>query len=201
MALVAPVTSRQTSRGTAPPALLHVTDVIPFTGDSESPAMIAACARGTAVHKLCEDYDLGKPLNFDQVRYGGYFVAWQQFRATTGVEMLEIELRIEDETLGAVGTIDRVATIDKSLWILDIKTGGPWPTHGLQTATYEAMYRRARGVPVSRKIRRACVHLSADTSYQLHEHKSIHDLNTWRAYARVARYEIENGLRQSPRER
>ena len=200
MALTAPVDVATRRKAGAVPRLIHVTDAIPFSGDSDSPAMIAACERGTRVHKIAEDYDLGKPLNVEPM-YAGYFVAWQMFRSTTGAEILEVELRIEDETLGCVGTIDRIATISGALWVLDIKTGGPWPTHGLQTACYEAMYRRARGVPVSRKIRRACVHVSGDGSYQMHEHKSLHDLNTWRAYARVAKFEIEAGLRPAPKER
>lgn len=180
----------------AVPRLLHVTDVFPQPVNANSPEMALACRRGTEVHRLCELYDLDQPQN--ESVWAGYLTAWARFRVGTGAEIIENELRIGGEKFGYIGRLDRVAKIKNKLWILDIKSGGPWPTHGPQTAAYEAAYRAEHFPKRANEFRRACVHLSADGKYNLVEHQSVHDLNTFRAYLRIARFEIDNGLREMP---
>lgn len=197
MALIAGP-KKKAGGGNAP--LLHVTDVFPAPTDSA--VLRAACERGHAVHSLCEAHDRGRTQIVDP-RYSGYYAAWVRFLAESGCEILENELRIGGPKFGYIGRLDRVAKMAGRLWVLDIKTGKPWPTHGPQTAAYEHAYRdehTAKGA-LGKELRRACIHLVADGKYQIAEHKSVHDYHTFLAYLRIAQWEISNGLRERPKER
>lgn len=177
--------------------MLHVTDVFPPPVNAGSLEMRAACERGIAVHAICEAHDLGKEQTVPP-QYVGYWSAWIKFLADTGAEIIENELRIGGEKFGYVGRLDRVAKIKNKLWILDIKSGGPWPTHGPQTAAYEYAYRVEHFTKRSKEFRRACVHLKRDGRFAFAEHASVHDWHTFCAYQRIAYFEIEHGLREWP---
>lgn len=184
----------------AAPRLLHVTDMFPQPRNADSPEMRAACERGTLVHELCELHDKDQP-HPEIPGLAGYLVAWIRFRVETGAEILENELRIGGAKFGYVGRLDRVAQIKNRVWILDIKSGGPWPTHGPQTAAYEHAYRTEHWPRRTKEFRRGCVHLKKDGTYKIVEHQSVHDWHTFCAYQRIAYFEIEHGLREWPAER
>lgn len=196
-AFEAALDAQQDTQAGAAPRLLSVTECLPFTADRDSPAMIAARERGTAVHTATEMHDRDTPHDPGPDIHG-YLAAWRNFVSTSGAQMVEIELRVGGDALGYVGTLDRVALIDGKPWILDIKTGRPWPTHAVQTAAYEHAFREMHSISKKKKIRRACVHLRSDGSYLLHEHADPNDYSVFLAYRRIALWEISVGLREQP---
>ena len=79
-------------------------------------------------------------------------------------------------------------------WIIDWKSGGPAPWHGLQTAAYasnlmeSAEWHGLAGVANFFRPHRATVHLSENGRYRMKEHKLSDldaDIETFRAFART----------------
>ena len=94
-----------------------------------------AAERGTAVHKMLEDYDvLGIPGE------GLYFEAYCSFlkRAEPKIIAIERFVFVEDPRYG--GTLDRVMEIDGVTYVVDIKTGWPASWHEIQLAAYARAY-------------------------------------------------------------
>lgn len=94
-----------------------------------------AAERGTAVHKMLEDYDvLGIPGE------GLFFEAYLSFlkRAEPKIIAIERFVFVEDPRYG--GTLDRVMEIDGAVYVVDIKTGWPASWHEIQLAAYARAY-------------------------------------------------------------
>ena len=94
-----------------------------------------AAERGTAVHKMLEDYDvLGIPGE------GLFFEAYLSFlkRAEPKIIAIERFVFVEDPRYG--GTLDRVMEIDGVTYVVDIKTGWPASWHEVQLAAYARAY-------------------------------------------------------------
>ena len=94
-----------------------------------------AAERGTAVHKMLEDYDvLGIPGE------GLFFEAYLSFlkRAEPKIIAIERFVFVEDHRYG--GTLDRVMEIDGEIYVVDIKTGWPASWHEIQLAAYARAY-------------------------------------------------------------
>lgn len=94
-----------------------------------------AAERGTAVHKMLEDYDvLGIPGE------GLFFEAYLSFlkRAEPKIIAIERFVFVEDPRYG--GTLDRVMEIDGMTYVVDIKTGWPASWHEIQLAAYARAY-------------------------------------------------------------
>jgi len=94
-----------------------------------------AAERGTAVHKMLEDYDvLGVPGE------GLFFEAYLSFlkRAEPKIIAIERFVFVEDPRYG--GTLDRVMEIDGVTYVVDFKTGWPASWHEVQLAAYARAY-------------------------------------------------------------
>ncbi len=94
-----------------------------------------AAERGTAVHKMLEDYDvLGIPGE------GLFFEAYRSFLSRAEPKIIAIErfVFVEDPRYG--GTLDRVMEIDGEIYVVDIKTGWPASWHEIQLAAYARAY-------------------------------------------------------------
>lgn len=94
-----------------------------------------AAERGTAAHKMLEDYDvLGIPGE------GLFFEAYLSFLRKAEPKIIAIErfVFVEDPRYG--GTLDRVMEIDGVTYVVDIKTGWPASWHEIQLAAYARAY-------------------------------------------------------------
>jgi len=131
--------------------------------------------RGGHVHLALRYLDEGR-LDEDSVtdEVRPYLEAWQRFISETGFICLQIEQPYADRNLGFAGTPDRVGWMDgdKTLSIIDIKTGSPEPWHALQTAAY------AVGIG-KRMAKRWSVYLRNDGNYRLVQYQDIDDINAW----------------------
>jgi len=149
--------------------------------------------RGGHVHLALRYLDEGR-LDEDSVtdEVRPYLEAWQRFISETGFICLQIEQPFADRNLGFAGTPDRVGWMDgdKTLSIIDIKTGAPEPWHALQTAAY------AVGLG-KRTARRWSVYLKANGSYRLVQHRANDDINAWLGLVSVHNWKLKYMGRKS----
>jgi hypothetical protein len=104
--------------------------------------------RGSAVHKLTEDYDAGKEVRLvndnGSIDYKltewAMFERYVEFRSRFDLKVEAIELNIISKELGFAGTIDRVCYLNGEKYIIDIKTSNAiYPSYWLQLAAYRAL--------------------------------------------------------------
>ena len=123
--------------------------------------------RGTAVHELTEDIDLGFPPEYIDPFVAGYALAYMKFLGDYDVEWEYIEHQFYEPKMGFCGTIDRVGKIDGCDCVLDIKTASsPSADQKIavvcQTSAYGfAMFDRAV------MYRRYALYLHNDGTYEL----------------------------------
>lgn len=123
-----------------------VTQTLEAAGISDYSAVPADRLRyaqelGSAVHRATELYDRDE-LDYDSIAgtiVEPYLEGWVEFRRWTGFTPTFVERAGVAELAGArFGfTIDRVGTIKRQLYVLDIKTGAPSRSWGPQLAAYE----------------------------------------------------------------
>ena len=100
--------------------LEHIT--APGYGKVNPSILDEAKERGTAVHELTEEIDLGFPPEYIDPAIEGYALAYLKFLEDYDVEWDYIEHQFYEPKMGFCGTIDRVGKIDGADAVLDIKT-------------------------------------------------------------------------------
>jgi hypothetical protein len=103
-----------------------VTTVLSSTGISDysrvpSQTLEEAAARGTAVHRILELYDMGQLAECPEWATE-YLDAWKKFKTEMDVKILACEMRVFHDKFWFAGTLDRIAMIGGEKYILDIKT-------------------------------------------------------------------------------
>lgn len=148
----------------------------------------AAAEFGTAVHRLCELYDIDN-LDMRSVSPAllPYLASWQRFLTETKAEVLEVEKRYHHKLLGYAGTLDRLLLINGRKVLVDIKTVSRLsPAVGVQLAGYEQLLSENT---LHGPVRRAAVQLKDDGSYLYMQYLdpadwpvfvSLLTLSTWR---------------------
>lgn len=122
-----------------------------------------AAKRGTDVHTLCDDYDIGV-IDYDvPEEYQGYLNSWISFKNKNELKIdfsnWNIEIMVGSRC-GFCGTIDRLCLQDKLL--LDIKTGVPQKTHAHQLHAYDL---GAIETFACKRNKKVLVYLKKDGSY------------------------------------
>ena len=114
--------------------------------------------RGSVVHKLTEDYDMGAEVNlvnpngsiYYKLNEWAMFERYVEFRSRFQFVTDCIELNIISKELGFAGTIDRVINMNGERILLDIKTSNAiYPSYWLQLAAYNALLLEA-GIQVDK---------------------------------------------------
>jgi hypothetical protein len=104
--------------------------------------------RGSVVHKLTEDYDIGEEVQLVnpngsidyKLNEWAMFERYVEFRRRFQFVTDCIELNIISKDLGYAGTIDRVININGERILLDIKTSNAiYPSYWLQLAAYRTL--------------------------------------------------------------
>mgnify|MGYP001612912948 CR=1 FL=1 len=137
--------------------LPHITGMLEDTGWIDSTWYDAqGAARGTAVHALTKDYDLGmRALNSDWDRYRGYVVAHIAAMDRLQPTWTEIEEAHIHPTLRFGGRPDRVGTISGRRSIVDEKTGTPRKADAIQTALQAILISSVYDLPPRYWVRQA----------------------------------------------
>lgn len=148
--------------------------------------------RGTAVHKTIALYHEGRldPMNVDPV-VEPYLDAWVAFLADSRYMPAGTEVRLAAPAIRVAGTADSIGCYEGGAAIIDIKTGGPHPSTGIQLAGYEYLY-QADPEHDGQVCRRLGVYLNAKGSYKLVEYKDRHDRDTFLAAVRLFHWKTEN---------
>jgi hypothetical protein len=178
-----------------------VTDVLSFVIDDlsylDQRMLLKAAERGTEVHTLTEEYDLGT-IDWNTIpdNRKGYVDAYVQFCMDTGWEANQVEVVVCNERFRFAGTVDRTGWLRKKHddeIVMDIKSGQLQPTVALQLAGYEAA--------LDRKLRRYALRLCEDGSYELKEYTDATDRGVFLSAVAVAHWKLRHGKSRFREER
>lgn len=173
-------------RSIGPP---HVTDILRDAGliDAEWFRQYDL-DRGRAVHKATELLDLGD-LDWSSVDpvILGRLRSYQRFLDEVKPEILMIEQKVENSTIGYQGRYDRRVRINGRDGILDIKGPSRAPWQALQLALY------AGAISGPNLLARWSLHLS-DDKYNLIEHKDRDDWRVAIACVTLAAWRAKHGV-------
>ncbi len=95
----------------------------------------ASQKRGTAVHHACENYSPTRTEPYDP-EILPYVQAYEDFLIEEGFTILEQELTVFHPVFGYAGTLDAIVERGGKHYVMDIKTGGVYPSASLQMAAY-----------------------------------------------------------------
>lgn len=115
----------------------HITGMLEECGLSPDPTWftLESKQRGTAVHKLTADYDLGAlDVPSCTSRYRGYLLGHVAMMNILRPDVLEVEQASVHPTYKFAGRPDRVWSLDGAIVVPDIKTGPYEDCHPIQTA-------------------------------------------------------------------
>jgi hypothetical protein len=101
--------------------------------------------RGTAVHQLTTDHDLGVVVG--DTPYAGYLAAHVKCVDIVRPEWLHIEEIFGLDAPRFAGRPDRVARVSGALAVWEIKSGPYSPAHAIQTALQAILVAPTLGVP------------------------------------------------------
>jgi hypothetical protein len=117
-------------------------------------------------------------------RYRGYLRTWERFKQESHFQIcrdsegnLLIEYRLFHSASGYCGMLDRLGTIGKAEYLLDIKTGEHQEWHGYQMAAY------SQCLPNPQSRKRMTVHLRGNGSYSTREHELPTFPYQWQVFA------------------
>jgi hypothetical protein len=136
--------------------------------------------RGDFVHLACrmlDDDELNEATVDEAIR--PYLDAYRAFVRTAKPEWTYIEHRVFDAVLGYAGTLDRAGVVGGHRLLVDLKSGGIYPSVGPQTAAYR------RCLPEPHTWKRAALQLKEDGSYVLHQLTDRSDEDTFLAALRL----------------
>jgi hypothetical protein len=157
----------------------HITGMLEATGWIDDTWFTEEhSARGTAVHRLTADFDLGALDVASCVsRYRGYLlahVAAMGILKAQGLEVLSVEEPIVHPTLGFGGRPDRVIRLARAIGLLEGKSGGPDKSHQIQTALQAILIGPEYRLPPE-SILRYCLYWKDSGKFKLELHKDRHD--------------------------
>jgi len=172
-------------RGEVVPSVTQVLKLVGAIDDrwyhDRSAQLGTAVAEATA---LDDRDDLDPESVDDEVMV--YVEAWRRFLRDSKAKVEAIEKRVCNPLYGYAGTLDRHLRLNDQYGIWDIKTGGKYAWHPLQTAGYAMCcdgYGESRG----------CIYLRDDGTYRVVAHTELNDLTIFASMANAARWLIANG--------
>lgn len=97
----------------------------------------SAADLGTEIHRLVEAHTLGVPTPTWPLPVRPRMLAFEQFVADYQPVVEAAETKVYSRQYGFAGTCDLIATIDRELAVIDVKSGRQvWPESALQVAGY-----------------------------------------------------------------
>lgn len=141
--------------------------------------------RGSAVHRLCTDYDLGALT--DLAGCTSPYKAWLQAHAAAMAilrpEHLHVEEPFVNETLGIGGRPDRIWRLYGAVTTSEIKSGPPSKAHPIQTALQNLVAAPEIGLPAE-AIRRGALYVQGNGKFTYQTHTDRRDFITARQIIR-----------------
>lgn len=143
--------------------------------------------RGSAVHGLCTDYDLGAisdPSTVEPDEYKGYFLAYVEAMRRIKPTWTHVEIAMVHPTQRWGGRPDRCGVVWGARAVLEIKTGQRHPATGIQLALQAMLVAREWSLPPE-AILRYELRLKANGKAVLDEHTDKGDFGKARAVIRA----------------
>jgi hypothetical protein len=189
-----PAAHRYTVDGVVFPGVTHILGAEGLRRDVERYYDEYGRERGRIVHETIRLYHEGRldPMNVDPV-VEPYLDAWVEFLKDSKYQPMDggVEVRLAAPAIRVAGTADSIGSYEGRAAILDIKTGGPHPSTGIQLAGYEYLY-QADPEHDGTTCRRIGVYLNAEGKYKLVEYKDRHDRDVFLAAVRLFHWKTEN---------
>ncbi len=137
--------------------------------------MSAAAARGTRIHKACEDWLNVEPAVYEEGDLP-YMVGFRNWWAVNKPTLVASEIFLLSTKYKYAGRADLVVEIDGQPWLIDIKTGVDSVRHGLQLKLYqqallETLGIRARTGVLALDAKRSCGYRHSRAPLGLKEYK------------------------------
>lgn len=140
--------------------------------------------RGVAVHKLTADYDLGALAVSDCVSvHRGYLLGHVQAMSILRPEILDVEIPRVHPAFLFGGRLDRVLRAYQLLTVYEIKSGGPEPSHPIQTALQAILASAEYGLPPE-SWARLCCYLTTRGKFRIVTHDNRRDFDEARRIIR-----------------
>ncbi len=162
-----PATHTYTVGGRVVPSVTRI--LRPLTDFSHVPpdVLARAAAFGTAVHRMIyleQGGDLDEEALDPILR--PWLDAWRKWRTETKLRVIERERPVYHPLMQYAGTMDLLCVLDRTLVVVDLKTGIQSPAAGPQTWAYREALAEERGVvPVI--IKRAVLRIPMQPGTQL----------------------------------
>jgi hypothetical protein len=146
----------------------------------------ASRVRGTAVHKMAADYDLGALTPAGCVSpYRGWLLAHDAAMRVIKPTLIDVEIPRVHPTLGFAGRPDRTAICYRLKSVLELKSGAKEKAHPIQTALQAILVAPDLKLP-AHLIARLCLYLKANGKYALDVHDQRADFDE--AHRIIRRY-------------
>lgn len=126
---------------------------------------------GRRVHAMCARIDLRTPMGDEKFDVQPYADAYREFIRTHHPSWTAVEQLGYHTALRYAGTVDRIGFLNGAV-VLDIKTGQPSDSDGLQLAGYDLLF------PYITRRRRVCLYLTGQ-KYSLETYANPADYNTF----------------------
>lgn len=159
--------------------LPHITGMLEATGWTDSAFFTDdGRERGSAVHKLTADYDLGAlDLSACVSRYRPYLLGHATAMAILKPEILAVEESIVHPDFRFGGRPDRVWRLLKALAVGDEKSGGEEKSHQIQTALQAILVSVEYNNIPPEMIERYALYLDKKGKFKLVEHRNRRDFD------------------------
>ena len=117
------------------------TEVFKYAARKKGLADDYYAVRGTFIHLMTQKYDeTGDDTKYKDHEWYGYLLAWIKFKTDNNVHLSGREIIVASKKLMLAGTLDVLCLFNKTLWILDIKSGSETETHKTQVSAYRLLY-------------------------------------------------------------
>ena len=133
--------------------------------------------RGHSVHDITKDWDLGvlEPELIEGSPYLGYLAAYQAMSAILKPKWTGIEVARVHSSLRFGGRPDRDGTTDGRPTVLEIKSGAPHKSTGIQLAMQAILLEDESGLPAKR-WRRMTVYLKKAGKFRMYEYPAAYEI-------------------------
>lgn len=169
--------------------LPHITGMLQATGWVDDTFMtLESRTRGSAVHDLTAQYDLGA-LDIKNLRSGykgwveAHVSAVEVLKKTARLQILAVEEPAVHAVLRFGGRPDRKVSLGAALGVLDEKSGPFAKSHPIQTALQAILIAPELNLPAE-AVQRWALYLKANGRWSLDQHRSLRDFDEARSIIR-----------------
>ena len=160
-------------------AMPHITGMLAQTGWIDDRWYTEeASDRGTAVHRLTAEYDLGAlDVQTCVTRYRGWLLGYVEAMRQLRPAWTDVEVPHVHPGYRFGGRPDRIGTVLRLLTVCEVKSGPPARSHQIQTALQAILAAHSSTLTVPHAWQRLAVHMKAKGRYKVERHNDRRDFD------------------------